>query len=60
MKSIKEETIAAHWFGLATDRSSDGDDKVLPILIRHIEKDSGLVQISLLDMPDINSCSTTE
>ena len=59
MKDIKEEIIA-HWFGLATDGSSDEDDKFLPILIRHIGKDSGLVETSFLDMPDINSCSTAE
>ena len=60
MKDIKEEIIAAHWFGLATDGSSDENDKFLPILIRHIGKDSDLVETSLLDMPDINSCSTAE
>ena len=60
MKDIKEETIAAHWFGLVTDGSSDEDDKFLPKLIRHIEKDSGCIETILLDKPDINSCSTAE
>ena len=59
MKDIKEEIIA-HWFGLATDGSSDEDDKFLPILIRHIEKDSGCIKTSLLNKSDINSCSTAE
>ena len=60
MKDIKEEIVAAHWFRLATDGSNDKDDKFLPILIWHIGKDSGLVETSFLDMPDINSCSTAE
>ena len=59
MKDIKEDIIAEHWFGLAAHGSSE-DDKFLPVLIRHIGKDSGLVETSLLDMPDINSCSTAE
>ena len=60
MKDIKEEIIAAHWFGLAKDGSGDEDDKFLPIFIEHIGKDSGLAETSLLDMPDINSCFTAE
>ena len=60
IKYIKEEIIAAYWFGLPTDGSSDEDDKFLPTLIRHFGKDSGFVETSLLDMPDINSCSTAE
>ena len=45
---------------MATDGSSDEDDKFLPILIRHIEKDSGCIKTSLLNKSDINSCSTAE
>ena len=59
IKYIKEEIIAAYWYGLPTDRSSD-EDKFLPTLIRHFGKDSGFVETSLLDMPDVNSCSTAE
>ena len=33
MKDIKEEIVAAHWFGLATGGSNDEDDKFLPIPI---------------------------
>ena len=54
IKDIKVEIIASYWFGLATDGSSVEDDQILPILIRHIGKDSGLVETSLLYMPDIN------
>ena len=60
IKYIKEEIIAACSFELPTDGSSDEDDKFSPTLIRHFGKDSGFVETSLLDMPDINSCSTAE
>ena len=60
IKYVKEEIIAAYCFGLLTDGNSDENDKFLPTLIRHFGKDSGFVETSLLDMPDINSCSTTE
>ena len=46
------------WYGLATDGSSDKDDKFLPVLVRHVDKDSGLTAIALLDMPNIDSEST--
>ena len=45
---------------MATDGSSDEDDKFLPILVRHIGKVSGLIETSLLDMPNINSGSTAQ
>ena len=45
-------------YGLATDGSSDKDDKFLPVLVRHVDKDSGLTAIALLDMPNIDSEST--
>ena len=38
MKDIKQEIIAARWFGLAKDGSGD-EDKFLPIFIEHIGKD---------------------
>ena len=59
MKYIKKDIIAAYWFGLPTDGSSDEDDKFLPTLIKHFGEDSGFVE-TLLDMPDINSCSAAE
>ena len=46
--------------GLATDGSSDEDDKLLPVSVRHVDKDSGLIAISLLDIPNINSVSTAQ
>ena len=38
MKDIKQEIIAARWFGLAKDGSGDEDDKFLPIFTEHIGK----------------------
>ena len=48
------------WHGLATDGSSDKDDKHLPVSVRHVDKDSGLIATSLLDIPNINSGSTAQ
>ena len=36
----------------------DEDDKFLRVLVRHVDKDSGLIVTSLLDMPNINRGST--
>ena len=36
--------LLIHWYRLITDGSSDEDDKFLPALIRHVDKDSGLMQ----------------
>lgn len=60
VSDLKEELSSTRWYGLATDGSSDEDDKYLPILARHIGSKSGLVETSLLDMPDINSGSTAQ
>ena len=57
---LKEELSSTQWYGLATDGSSDEDDKFLPILVRHVGKASGLIETSLLDMPNINSGSTAQ
>ena len=43
------------WYGLATDGSSVEDDKLLPV-----DKDSGLIAASLLDIPNINSGLTAQ
>ena len=51
---LKEEHLLTRWYGLAADGSSDEDDKHLPVLVRHVDKDSGLIVTSLLDMPNIN------
>ena len=60
VSDLKEELFSTGWYGLATDGSSDEDDKYLPILARHIGSKSGLVETSLLDMQDINSGSTAQ
>ena len=58
--NLKKELLLTRWYGLATDGTSDEDDKFLPILVRYIDKDSGLIATSLLDMPNINSGSTAQ
>ena len=40
--NLKEE------YGLATDGSSDEGDKFLQVLVRYVDKDSGLIATSLL------------
>ena len=41
------------WCGIAADGSCDETDKYLPVLVRY-EGPDGLIQTSLLDMPNIN------
>ena len=57
---LKKELLLTRRYGLTTDGTSDEDDKFLPILVRYIDKDSGLIATSLLDMPNINSGSTAQ
>ena len=57
---LKEELLLTLWYELATDGTSDEDDKFLPVSLRHFDKDSGLIATSLLDMPNINSGSTAQ
>ena len=57
---LEKELFLTRWYGLATDGSSDEDDKFLPVFVRYVEKDSGLIATSLLDMPNINSDSTAQ
>ena len=45
--------LLTRWYGLATGGSYDEDDKCLPVLVGHVDKDSRLIAISLLDMPNI-------
>ena len=45
---------------LATDGSSDEGDNFLPVLVRHVDRDPGLIATSLLEMPNINSNSTAQ
>ena len=55
---LKVELLLTPWHGLATDGSSDEDYKLLPVSVRHVDKDSELTATSLLDIPNINSGST--
>ena len=57
---LKKELLLTRWYGLATDGSSDEDDKFLHVLVRHTDTDSGLIATSLLEMPNINSDSTAQ
>ena len=57
---LKELLLLTHWYGLTIDGTSDENDKFLPILIRYVDKDSGLIVTSLLDMSNINSGSTAQ
>ena len=59
-RDLKEELLLTPRNGLATDGSSDKDDKLLPISVRHVDKDSGLIATSLLDILNINSGSTAQ
>ena len=43
-----------------SNRWSEADDQFLPVLVRQVDKDSGLIVTSLLDMPIINSGSTEQ
>ena len=47
---LNEELLLTRWYGLATDGSSDEDDKFLPVLVRLVDKDSTLIPTSLLEM----------
>ena len=60
ISDLKEELLLTPWYGLATNGSSDEDDKLFPVSVRHADKDSGLIAISLLDIPNINSDSKVQ
>ena len=53
--NFKEVLLMVRWYGLATDGTSDEDYKFLPVLVRYVDKDSGLIATPLLDMLNINS-----
>ena len=52
---LKEQLLLTRWYGFATDGSSDEDEKCFPVLVGHIDKDSGLITASLLDKPKIST-----
>ena len=56
--NLKEKLLSS-WYGFTIDGSSDKDDKFLPVLVRRcVDKDSGLIATSLLNMPNIFLHST--
>ena len=57
---LKEELLLTRWYELAIHGSSDQDHKSLPILLRHVDKDSGSIATSLLVIPHINSGSAAQ
>ena len=57
---LKEELLFTHWYGSATDGTSDLDYRFLPVFVRCADKDPGLIATSLLDMPNINSGSAAQ
>ena len=57
---LKEVLLLTHWYRLATDGTSNEHDKFLPVLVRHVDKDSGLIATLLLDMPNINDGSAQQ
>ena len=57
---LKEGLLLTRWCGLATDGTSDENDKFLPLLGRYVDKDSRLIATLLLDMPSINRASTAQ
>ena len=54
---LKEELLQTCWYGLATDGSSNKDDKFFPVSVRNVDKDSGLIMTSLLNIPSSNNGS---
>ena len=57
---LKEELLLTPWYGLAIDGRSDEYDELLPVSVRHVDKDSELIATSLLDIPNINSGSISQ
>ena len=53
ISDLNEELLLTRWYGLATDGSSDEDDKFLPVLVRLVDKDLTLIATSLLGMPNM-------
>ena len=48
------------WYELAKGGTSDMRMINFSVLVRYVDRDSGLIAASLLDMPNINSGSTTQ
>ena len=46
-------------FSLSTDGSNDNSDKFYPIVLRHIEAETGTIKVSLLSVPTVKEPSAT-
>ena len=57
---LKEELLLSCWYKIAADGSRDKNDKFLPVLVRHVDKDSEMIARSMLDMPNTNNWSTAQ
>ena len=57
---LKEELLLSHLYRFAADGTSDKGDKFLLVLVKYIDKDSGLIATSLTEMPNIKSGSTAQ
>ena len=44
-------------YSLATDGGSDEEDKFFPVLITHVDEETGLITTSFLDMPVVNEAT---
>ncbi|KAL3058066.1 hypothetical protein OYC64_010282 [Pagothenia borchgrevinki] len=44
-------------YSLATDGSSDEEDKFFPVLITHVDEETSLITTSFLDMPVVNEAT---
>ena len=55
ISNFKEGLLMVPRYGSATDGTSDEDYKFLPVLVRYVDKASGLIATPLLDMLNINS-----
>ena len=57
---LKEQLLLSHQYRLAADGTSDKGDKFLLVLVKYVDKDSGLIATSLTEMPNIKSGSTAQ
>jgi hypothetical protein len=55
IETIKGDVVAGRiMYSLASDGSSDEEDKFFPIIITHEDAHTGLVSTSSIDMPVVN------
>ena len=53
----KEVAVPKLMFSLATDGSSDEEDKFFPVLITYEDKTTGIITTAFLDMPVVNEAT---